>query len=74
MLMGADKNSVKISYNGIDYVQFKDDIFAADIQDNQDKKLTVLARLNINVWAGRTTVQCFIEDYEFSGNNSKYDF
>ena len=72
--MGAEKNSVKISYNGIDYVQFKDDIFSADVQDNKDKMITVLARFNLNVWAGKVSVQCFIEDYEFVSNKSKFDF
>ena len=74
LLMGAEKNSVKISYNGIDYVQFKDDIFAADVQDNRDKMITVLARFNLNVWAGKVSVQCLIEDYEFVSNKSKFDF
>lgn len=64
MLMGANKDSVKISYKGIDYVRFKDPDFAQLISSMQVGEITVLARYNKNVYAGKTTLQCFIDDYE----------
>ena len=73
-LMGANKDSIKISYNGIDYVHFKDTDFIEDIMSNRMKTLTVLARININNWMGRTSLQCFIDDYELVEDNSKYEF
>lgn len=74
MVMGADKSSIKISENGIDYVKFKDFDFIDEIQNNRQKKLTVYGRLNLNIWAGRRSLQCFIDDYELKEVNSKYDF
>lgn len=72
--MGANKDSMKISYNGIDYVKFKDAEFVEEIMNNRTKKLTVYVRLNLNEWMGKISLQCFIDDYELTENTSKYDF
>ena len=74
MIMGTNKDSIKISYNGIDYVRFKDLDFINDVINDRLKKLTVLARLNINEWQGQRSLQCFIDDYELNDNSHKYDF
>ena len=73
-LMGANKDSTKISYNGVDYVRFKDNDFAAEILDDRTRLLTVYGRANLNTWGGRTTVQVFIDDYDFTEDSHKYDF
>lgn len=72
--MGANKDSMKISYNGIDYVRFKDDNFVEEIMNNRTKKLTVYGRANLNEWMGKKSVQVFITDYELVEDSSKYDF
>ena len=74
MAMGTNKDSMKISYNGIDYVKFKDEDFVEKITNNRAKKLTVYGRPNRNEWMGKTTIQCLISDYELVEDNSKYDF
>ena len=74
MAMGANKDSMKISYNGIDYVKFKDDDFVEEVMNNRTKKLTVYGRANLNEWMGKQSVQIFISDYELVEDNSKYDF
>lgn len=74
MAMGANKDSMKISYNGIDYVKFKDTDFVEEIQNNRTKKLTVYGRANLNEWMGKQSVQVFINDYELKDDESKYDF
>jgi len=74
MLMGANKDSVKISYNGIDYVRFKDGEFADLVTSDSSLQLTVYGRANLNSWGGRTTIQLFIDDYELKNNDHKYDF
>ena len=74
MAMGASKDSMKISYNGIDYVKFKDTDFVEEIQNNRAKKLTVYGRANLNEWMGKQSVQVFITDYELVEDTSKYDF
>lgn len=73
-VMGANKDSIKISFNGIDYVHFKDLDFIEEVMENRMKTLTVLARLNINEWMGRKSLQCFIDDYDFEEDMHKYDF
>ena len=74
MAMGTNKDSMKISYNGIDYVKFKDTDFVEEIQNNRTKKLTVYGRANLNEWMGKQSVQIFISDYELVEDTSKYDF
>ena len=74
MAMGANHDSMKISYNGIDYVKFKDSDFVDEIQNNRTKKLTVYGRANLNEWMGKQSVQVFITDYELEEDSSKYDF
>ena len=74
LAMGANKDSMKISYNGIDYVRFKDLNFVEEVHANRTKTLTVFGRANINTFNGRTSVQLFIDDYEFEDNDDKYEF
>lgn len=64
-VMGANKDSVKISYNGIDYVRFKDEDFVLAAQASMGQKLDVYGRANLNYFNGRMAVQFFIDDYEF---------
>ena len=74
MAMGANKDSMKVSYNGIDYVRFKDDNFVEEVMNNRTKKLTIYGRANLNEWMGKKSVQVFITDYELVEDTSKYDF
>ena len=74
MAMGPNKDSMKISYNGIDYVKFKDTDFVEEVMRDRTKKLTVYGRANLNEWMGKTSVQVFISDYELIEDQSKYDF
>ena len=74
MAMGANKDSMKISYNGVDYVRFKDMDFVDTVMNNRMDKLTVYGRTNLNTFAGRTSIQVFIDDYELVKDENKYDF
>ena len=74
MAMGANKDSMKISFNGVDYVRFKDLDFVEQVMKNRLKLLTVYGRANLNTFAGRTTIQIFIDDYDFEEDQSKYEF
>lgn len=74
MVMGTNKDSIKISYNGIDYVKFKDTDFIEEVMNNRTKTLTIYGRANLNEWMGKKSVQVFITDYELKEDNSKYDF
>lgn len=73
--MGQSKDSTKISYNGIDYVRFKDEVFAFDVKENEGGKMNVFGRLNLNTFAGKTSVQLFIDDYELvEKNDDRFEF
>jgi len=77
MAIGANKDSMKINYKGIDYVRFKDANFTEEVFSNRLEKLTVYGRINLNTFAGRTTTQVFIDDYDFEDEPDdphKYDF
>ena len=73
-IMGANKDSIKISQNTVDYVHFKDDDFVQEVLANRTKTLTVYGRANLNTYMGRTNLQFFIEDYEFEADEKKYEF
>ena len=74
MVMGANKDSIKISHNGIDYVRFKDLDFIDQVMNNRLKSLSVYGRGNLNVYNNRSSVQIFIDDYELVEDAHKYDF
>ena len=74
MPMGANKDSMKINYNGIDYVRFKDADFVEAVMNNRLQKLTVYGRANLNTFAGHTSIQVFCDDYQFENGSNKYDF
>ena len=77
MAMGANKDSMKINFNNIDYVRFKDATFTEEVFSNRMKTLTVYGRINLNTFAGRTTTQVFIDDYDLDNaqeDSHKYDF
>ena len=73
-VMGANKDSIKISYNDVDYIRFKDQDFIEQVINNRASLLTIYGRANINTFAGKTTIQIFCDDYELNENLSKYDF
>ena len=74
LVMGTNKDSIKINYNGVDYVKFKDLSFIEEVNTNSDQVLNVYGRCNLNYFNGRYSVQVFIDDYEFVYNDHKYDF
>lgn len=72
-LMGENKDTTKITNGSVSYLRFKDVDFAQlASQAAGGSTITVYGRFNINVWAGRKSLQVFIEDYEIK--DSKFDF
>lgn len=74
LAMGTEKDSLRISFNNVDYVHFKDKDFVDLIYNNRMKLLNVYGRANINNFNGRTSIQVFIDDYELVNNEDKYAF
>lgn len=72
-LMGENKDTTKIINGSVSYLRFKDADFAQlASQATSGSTITVYGRFNINVWAGKKSLQVFIDDYEIK--DSKFDF
>ena len=72
-LMGENKDTTKIINGGVSYLRFKDADFAQlASQVSSGSTITVYGRFNINVWAGKKSLQVFIDDYDIK--DSKFDF
>jgi len=73
-IMGPNKDCLKVSYSGVDYIKFKDTEFIEAVMQNRLKRLTVYGKLNLNEYMGKTSVQLFIDDYDLVEDSHKYDF
>lgn len=74
LVMGNNKDCMKISCNGIDYVRFKDIDFIQEVMGNRMQTLTVYGRANLNHYMNKTSIQLFIDDYELVEDVSRFDF
>lgn len=63
-IMGTNKDTVKITKNGIAYMKFKAKDLIEELNKYSKIKMEIVGRANINEWGGRTTPQIFIDDYE----------
>lgn len=74
--MGANKDSTKINYNGIDYVRFKDSNFVDEINFGDTHFINVVGRVKLNEFRGKISLQFIIDDYEFVEEDiaHSYDF
>lgn len=64
-IMGANKDTVRIDYNGISYMKFRAGDLIEELQNNSDSiEMEVVGRANLNEWGGRYTPQLFIDDYD----------
>ena len=61
--MGKTSDTIKFSYNGIEYIQFRASKLIKEIADKELITITVLARGGINSFMGRETPQITIIDY-----------
>lgn len=65
-IMGADKSSVKIKYNGIDFVSFKNSELAKKIEECPNGHVQIIGAPSLNEWMGRTSIQIKAEEIEIS--------
>lgn len=71
-LMGENKDSCKLTHNGVEYVKFKNSDFAQEAKAYSRGTITVYGKIKKNTWMGRTTPQILIDDYEFV--DTTYEF
>ena len=73
-LIGANKNTIKISYDGISYVKFKcDENEIKELLQEGLKTVEVIGSFNINCWNGRQFPQVIVEDFEITSNKEFED-
>lgn len=71
-IMGKDSSSCKITKNGISFVRFKDTDFIDKVTKYDYGTITLVGRVTLNVWGGRSTAQVLIDDYEIG--DDRYSF
>lgn len=72
--MGANKDSVKFHFNGIDYVRFKDSEFADAIAFQDGGFINIVGKAKLNEFRGQVSLQMQIDDYEFVEENKAHAF
>ena len=67
-IMGRNKDTVKITINGISYMMFHAKRLIDDINNIEAPfyNLTIVGRANMNEWMGTESPQIFIDDYNLS--------
>lgn len=63
-VMGQNKDTLKIEYNGISYMKFKATDLIDQLTLNENDRINIVGRANLNTWGGNVTPQIFIDDYE----------
>lgn len=70
--IGANKDTVKFTVNGITYIKFKDESLLEKLTKNITMTVTILGKANLNEYMGNKTPQIFIENYEIK--DTTYEF
>lgn len=76
MFRGESNNTIAFTFNGIEYIKFKDDELARTLEnakDNNSINLTIVGAPQINTWGGKSTKQIQIKAVEVKETNI-YDF
>ena len=67
-IMGANKDTVKITIDGIAYMKFKATNMIKELEKCNEIKMNIVGKANLNNWMGIITPQIFIENYEIIDN------
>ena len=67
-----NKDSVKWTLNGVEYVKFKDADFVDTLQQYGLFNITVYGKFAKNVWQGKTSPQLIIEDFNVEDASDEF--
>ena len=68
--MGKQKNTLKITSNGISFIKFKEDVNKLqNLCTNTTKDITIIGTFDVNEWNGRIFPQVKIVDYDFKNSS-----
>ena len=75
-LIGAKKNTISFSTNGISYIKFNcnEELYNDIIKDGKDVNFTIIGKFTINEYNGNKTPQIIIEDMEYKTVEKKFRF
>ena len=75
-LIGAKKNTISFSTNGISYIKFNcnEELYNNIVKDGKDVNFTVVGKFAINEYNGNKTPQIIIEDMEYKTVEKKFRF
>jgi single-stranded-DNA-specific exonuclease len=71
-IMGANQDTMKISKNGIEYIQFRAGELIKKIREYDVVSMSVVGTMSVNHWSGRSTPQIMISNWEVQ--NGEYTF
>ena len=71
-VMGRTSDTIKFTYNDIEYIQFRSKDLIKDIFERDNITITVMGRASINRFMGKETPQLIINDYNI--RDSIFDF
>ena len=63
-IMGANKDTIKITKNGIAFIKFHAKDMIEELNKCNEIKMNIVGKANINEWMGQESPQVFIENYE----------
>ena len=63
-IIGKNKDTLKISKNGITYIKFFAKDLINEISKYNEMQLTIVGTANLNEWNGIVTPQLFIKDID----------
>ena len=71
--IGANKDTVKFSINGVSFIKFKNNELANEIKKHKSGfSITVVGKVSINDYNGYTTPQLIIDDYEIRDTSNDF--
>jgi single-stranded DNA-specific DHH superfamily exonuclease len=71
-IMGANQDTMKISKNGVEYIQFRAGELIKKIREYDVVSMSVVGTMSVNHWGGRSTPQIMINNWEVQ--NGEYTF
>ena len=71
-IMGKTSDTIKFSYNGIEYIQFHAKETIKELFEREEFEITIIGRGSINNFMGNQTPQIMISDYNI--RDSIFDF
>lgn len=70
--IGANKDTSKLIYNGVEYIHFKDADFVQEVSSCARGVITVYGSIKKNTWGNKVTPQLLIRDWEITDTSNEF--